>query len=244
MVVGEVTALPRRSRAVDRRGRGSRDIKLFEESVEGLWMYLTLSESITSIAVTSAISGEGKTSLAVQLAISIAGTTGGRTLLIDGDMRSPDVHRLFGIACGPGLVDLLNGDAELGDAIETGFSDQLHVLSAGRTNSSPCRLLQGDSYLQLMEKLKECYDYVIIDTPPILSASEALLMARSADAALLCVRRDFSRLSQVQEAHWRLKAAKVKTAGAVLSGIPVRSYVRRYGEYYCSETSENAPQAQ
>lgn len=240
MVIGEVTALPRKSRAIGRHGRGKREIKLFEESVEGLWMYLTLSDSLRTIAITSAISGEGKTSLAVQLAISIAGTTGGRTLLIDGDMRSPDVHRLFDIDCGPGLVDVLSGEVDLSDAIETGFSDQLHVLTAGRTSSSPCRLLQGDSFPLLMEKLKERYDYVIIDTPPILSASEALLMARSVDTALLCVRRDFSRMSQVHEASWRLKAAKVKTAGAVLSGIPVRSYARRYGEYYCAEPAEVA----
>jgi len=235
LVVGEVTTLPSKSRTRDGRGQGTREFQLFEESVEGLWTYLRLSDSIKSITVASAISGEGKTSLAVQLAISIAGTTGGRTLLIDGDMRSPDVHRLLGIECGPGLVDLLKGGTELEDAIETGFSNQLHVLPAGRTSSSPSRRMQGDAFPRLIEKLKASYDYIVIDTPPILAASEALLMARATDAAVLCVRRDFSRVSQVQEALWRLKAAKVNYAGAVLSGIPTRSYARRYGEYYCND---------
>lgn len=235
MVIGEVTELPRKSRAISRRGRAKREVKIFEESVDGLWMFLALSDTVRTIAVTSAISGEGKTSLAVQLAISIASTTRSRTLLIDGDMRSPDVHRLFEVECGPGLVDVLSGEAELDDAIESDFSDQLHILTAGRTTTSPCRLLQGDDFPVLLERLKEKYDYIVIDTPPILAASESLLIARSVDTALLCVRRDFSRISQVEEASWRLKAAKAKTAGAVLSGIPVRSYARRYGEYYCSE---------
>lgn len=243
LVVGEVTTLPRRSRTNNGQGKGLRELQLFEESVESLWMYLRLSESIKSIAVTSAVSGEGKTSLAVQLAISIAGTTGARTLLIDGDMRSPDVHRLLGIDCGPGLVDLLNGETEIHDAIETGFSDQLHVLTAGRTNSSPSRLMQGNAFPRLIEKLKASYEYIVIDTPPILAASEALLMARCSDAAVLCVRRDFSRVSQVREAQWRLKGTKVNYAGAVLSGIPMRNYARRYGEYYGSDEVQTGSNA-
>src|SRR6185436_18843242 len=197
-----------------------------------------LSDSIKSIAGTSAVSGEGKTSLAVQLVISIAGTTGARTLLIDGDMRSPDVHRLLGIDCCPGLVDLLTDGTELHNAIETGFSDQLHVLTAGRTSSSPSRLMQCNAFPRLIEKLKASYDYIIIDTPPILAANEGLQMARCTDAAVLCVRRDFSRVSQVHEAQRRLKGTKVKYAGAVLGGIPMRSYARRYGEYYCSDDAQ------
>ena len=83
---------------------------------------------------------------------------------------------------------------------------------------------------------KNEYDYILIDTPPILPASESLVMARAADAAVLCARRDYSRIDQVAEAHRRLEEAGVKAAGAVLNGIPSRNYAQRYGSYYYNRT--------
>jgi tyrosine-protein kinase Etk/Wzc len=76
------------------------------------------------------------------------------------------------------------------------------------------------------------YENIIIDTPPILPASEALLMAGAADATILCVRRDFSRVDQVSESVKRLAASGVKVAGAVLNGVPTQHYAYRYGSYY------------
>jgi polysaccharide biosynthesis transport protein len=191
------------------------------------------------LAVASAVSREGKTSLACQLAISMASASGEPTLLIDGDIRSPDIHRIFGIDRSPGLVDVLAGDASPDEAIETGFSDSLHLLTAGQLTTSPHRLFGGGELAQLIETLKGKYRYVIIDTPPILPASEALVIARSADATIVCARRDFSRIGQVKEAFARLQAAGIKTAGAVLNGIPSRDYASRYGSYYYANTQLN-----
>jgi polysaccharide biosynthesis transport protein len=235
-VVGEVTALPRRVHGrTAKDGTPSRELQLFEESIDGLRTYLSLVHSLQGtrvLAVASAISGEGKTSLAAQLAVSIASATGESTLLIDGDTRSPDVHRIFDVDRGPGLVEVLRGESTVDGAIETGFSQKLHLLTAGQLDRSPHRLIGNGEFQQLVDKLRDLYRHIIIDTPPILSASEALVMARTADAAILCVRRDFSRVEQVQEAHARLEAAGVTTAGAVLNGIPAQSYAYRYGSYY------------
>lgn len=233
-VLGEVTALPRRQRSA-KDLRSQRDLQLFEESIDGLRTFLTLRESMLGmkvIAVSSAVSREGKTSIAAQLAVSLASATGERTLLIDGDMRSPDVDKIFGVERGPGLADVLQGDVPIEEAIETDFNDTLHLLTAGNLTCSPHRLLGNGEFAALLSQLRASYHYIVVDTPPILPASEALVMARAADAAILCVRRDFSRLDQVAEARDRLRHSGVKTAGAVLSGIPPRIYERRYGSYY------------
>ena len=118
------------------------------------------------------------------------------------------------------------------EAVDESFSAKLHLLTAGQLTTSPHRLMGKDEFSELVDKLKRKYRYIIIDTPPILPASEALVMARAADATIVCVRRDYSRVSQVREAFLRLQAAGIKTVGAVLNGIPSREYVSRYGSYY------------
>lgn len=232
-VVGEITSLPRRTR----RGAGTkvtRDLQLFEESVDGLRTYLSLVDTLQGLrvlAVTSAISREGKTSVAAQLAVSIAAATGEPTLLIDADLRSPDVHRVFGVDLSPGLADVLSGDLTDDEAIETDFNQTLHLMTAGKLGSSPHRLLGSGEFRALLERLRGTYRYIVIDTPPLLPASEALILARAADAAILSARRDYSRLDQVTEAYTRLRAAGVSFAGVVLNGIPTRHYAYKYGSY-------------
>jgi polysaccharide biosynthesis transport protein len=234
-VVGEITALngpmPNAARL---EAPWRRDVLVFRESVESLRTYLSLAESLRDksvFAVTSAVSGEGKTSLAVQLAISIENATGEPVLLIDGDMRSPDVHNHFGLTSDRGLADVLEGRVELSDAIRWQEGSQLAVLPAGRLTRSPHRLLKQEMRSILFDEVRKRFRYVIIDTPPILPASESLLLAQGADAAVLCMRRDFSRVDQVKEAHDRLMASGVRLAGGVLNGIPLGQYRNKYGAY-------------
>jgi Mrp family chromosome partitioning ATPase len=104
------------------------------------------------------------------------------------------------------------------------------VLPAGFLEGSPHRLLNG-SFADLLQQLRTRYRHIVIDTPPLLPASEALVMARAADATVLCMRRDYSRLDQVQDAHERLEAAKVHVLGGVLNGIPLSHYSRKYTDY-------------
>ncbi len=234
-VVGEITNLPRRLRGPAQDGAPRRDVQLFEESINGLRTYLTLIEASRGrrvLAVTSSISREGKTSLAAQLAMSVANSTGQPTLLIDGDMRSPDIHCIFGVDVGPGLAEVLSGKIPVEEAIETEVSSRLHLLTAGRMSASPHQLTGSGGFAATVEKLRGLYDNIIIDTPPILAASEALLMAGAADAAILCVRRDYSRVDQVNASVQRLAASGVKVAGAVLNGVPTQHYAYRYGSYY------------
>lgn len=241
-VVGEVTVLPRRAESESSRSRkANRELQLFQETVDGLRTVLTLGETLKNvrvIAVTSAVSREGKTSLGVQLAISVARASSERTLLIDGDMRSPDLHRSFDVDRSPGLADLLEGKCSVAEAVRSTESPNIDVLPAGNLTTSPHRVMGNGRFDRLVDQLRATYSHIIIDTPPVLAASEALVMTRVADVALLCVRRDFSRVRQVSEAFARLQKAGVKTAGAVLGGIPPREYIYRYGSYYIENDRE------
>ena len=235
-VVAEVTSLPKAG-AVSRlaSGQKNRELQLFEESIYSLRTYLLLAQaprSLRTLAVASAVSSEGKTSVAVQLAMSIARSTSEPTLLIDGDLRCPDIHTIFEIDRTPGLADVLAKSATLDDAISETVCPSLHVLPAGRLSGVPHHLLDGGGFSGLLEELQIRYQYIVIDTPPILPASEALILARSADVTVVCARRDYSRLEQVAEAYARLRSAGVSVAGSVLNGIAPTSYVYRYGSYY------------
>jgi polysaccharide biosynthesis transport protein len=235
-VVGEIASLPIRiplSKRASTRGIAW-DMHVYEESIDSLRTTLTLSEDLSEmrvLAVTSAVKHEGKTSVAVQLAVSLARATEKLTLLIDGDMRSPDVHRQFGIPLTPGLAEVLSGECTLEEAIVTSWGNNVHLLPAGKLSSSPHKLLGNGAREWLRNSLPDQYRYVIIDTPPVLAASEALVLAKAADACLLCTLRDVSRAGQVKRAFERLTAAGSHPVGAVLSGLPTRAYAHRYGSY-------------
>ncbi len=238
-VVGEIVTLPRVRMGLASRKRLAYGRHLFEESVDGLTTSLVLSESLRDmrvLALASAVSSEGKTSVATELAISIARSTGSPTLLIDGDMRAPDVHRLFDLPVSPGLAELLAGESCLRDAVMGTECHYLDILPAGVLASSPHRLLSSDIFSQLLEEAKAEYRYIIIDTPPVLAASEALLLAKQADAVLLCAMRDRTRLTQLQGAHIRMVSAGINSVGVVMSGVPTQQYASRYGSYSYSKS--------
>lgn len=231
-IVGEIATLPGRHRAFS--ADGNEGLWLFEESVDSLRTGLTLSEDmqgVTAIAVTSACSQEGKTSISAQFALSLSKATGKRTLIVDGDMRAPDLHIVFDTGDDVGLADVLEEKCTPEEAIVPTFSENLDLLPAGQLKSSPHRLVGNGVLASLITKLKEQYSYIVIDTPPILSAAEALVMAKAADVSLVCAMRNVSRVDQVRNAFDRLTKADARPVGIVLNGVPVRRYAYAYGKY-------------
>jgi capsular exopolysaccharide synthesis family protein len=236
-VMGEIARFPNKiSVAPTASSRGLDDaLRLFEESVDTLGTSLRLAEDLRHIhvlAVTSASSHEGKTSVAAQLAVSISNATKEKTLLVDGDMRSPDIHRIFGVDAEPGLEDILNGDCELYEAIVTDWSENLHILPAGKLGVNPHRLLANGTARDLFAILARQYRYVIVDTPPVLAAGESLILCEAADATLMCAMWDVTRADQVRRACKKLAMAGVQTTGTILNGVPASRYRYRYGKYH------------
>lgn len=231
--VTEIAALPSRSRAL-LSGRREDRLDLFIESVDGLRTSLMVPsgrKEVRVFAVTSAIPGEGKTSLSTQFALSLASATGEPTLLIDGDLRYPDLHNAFELELSPGLADVFDNTCPASEAIVKARGDNLFVLPAGELTGNPHRVTANGRFRELIGELRTHFKYIVIDTPPILPASEALVMAKAADATLLVARRDHSRLSLVKEASQKIVNSGSKFAGVVLSGVPSRDYQYRYGAY-------------
>ncbi|QEG42469.1 polysaccharide biosynthesis tyrosine autokinase [Roseimaritima ulvae] len=226
-VVGEVSRLP--------AGSGSRrSRRLFEESIDTLRSNLFLSvrtRDTRSIAVASSMSGEGKSSVASQLAISIAKATGELVLLVDADLRCPDQHDIFGLEMGPGLCGVLSEEATLKDAVDTSLGDLIHVLPAGHLTSSPHRLINPSAMRDFVDRALADYRFVVVDTAPVLAAGETLAVASAVDSTLLCVMRDVSRTENLTRSMRRLEASGANIAGTVFSGVSPREYAYRYGNY-------------
>jgi capsular exopolysaccharide synthesis family protein len=234
--LGEVTLFPVQFGEPGRRGgdRFLRDRQMFTESIEAVRVALMLSPNIhdvRTLVISSAVSREGKSSLASSLAMSLAKSTRKPTLLIDADLRCPRLHVAFGIAESPGLVDVVMGGCRLDEAVVRVAAPALDILPAGRLTSTPHDLLHREELADLLALLRTKYRYVIIDSPPILAASEALVLASAADGTLVCTMRDRSRGPQFRMACERLAASGARVLGTVFSGIPSHSWAYKYGGY-------------
>jgi capsular exopolysaccharide synthesis family protein len=163
--------------------------------------------------------------------MSLARASGQRTLLIEGDLRSPQMHKRFDIAHGIGLIDVLTGHCSAEEAIVSNLTRSFDVLPAGKLSANPHTLFGGEQFPELIAELKKKYRYIVLDTPPLLAASEALVLSKIADGALLCAMQDVSRTPQLRLAHQRLLASGTNVLGAVLNGVPVGQYLSLYGDY-------------
>ena len=234
-VLAEVASLPtRRSTGKTPSAGYFRERVTFEESIDSLrvtLMHLPEAKQLTTLLVTSAVSGEGKTNLAASLAISLARATHEPLLIVDGDMRDPDVHEIFGVELRPGLAQVLDDTCPLETAIVKTEVDNVDLLPAGRLKNSPHFLLRNGAFESLLTGLRSKYRYVIVDSPPVLSASESVVLAHACDAVLICSRCDYSRSIQLRAAKERLLSAGARVLGAVISGVPTRSWAQRYGGY-------------
>jgi succinoglycan biosynthesis transport protein ExoP len=183
-----------------------------------------------SVLITSATCGEGKTTLAAQLAERCA-NAGLLTLLIDADIRRPSLSRMFDLPTSQGLANVLRGETRAEEAITVvGEAGGFHFLPAGSPRIDPSRLLHEGRLSKLLASARESFDIVIVDAPPVLPVPDALSIGRWVDAAVLAVRFDASRYPLVDRANRRLAAVGVPVIGAVVSGVGVGdgSY---YGDY-------------
>ena len=235
-VYGEIARLPNRrvGGTAKTNGHFDRSLQIFRDSFDTLSTNLILSldlREVRVLAVASAVNSEGKTSVAAELARRLAENMHAKVLLIDADMRSPDVHRLFQIPGEPGLADVLARQATLEEAVVTTWSDDLHLLPAGRLQASPVALLGNGNVRAILDQVLDDYRFIIIDTPPVLPTGESLILSHAADATLLCVMCDVSRSDQVRRAYQRLLLSGSHHVGLVVNGVPAQEYQRRYGRY-------------
>lgn len=178
------------------------------------------------LLVTSAVSGEGKTTTAVNTAAALA-TCGATVLLIDGDLRLSRCHEAIGLAEAPGLTEYLLGEVTSEPIQETSV-ERLSFLSAGRFVANPSELLTSWRMAKLLQMARERYDFVVIDSPPLLAVSDGLLLANLSDGVIVVTERGRSRHDHLRTILQRLHHTGAVAVGAVLNRGDADSEYYRY----------------
>jgi len=207
------------------------------ESYRSIRTALLLSSAdspVKTIAVTSALPGEGKTVSVANLAITLA-QSGKTVLVVDADLRRPRQHRLFKIKNTFGLTTYLTDSVELKDVVKSTEIPNLFVVNAGPIPPNPAELLGSDKMARFIKMMKDECDYILFDLPPMLEISDALVLGAKVDGMVLVVHGDKTSREALKKAREKLDMLKVRTIGVVINNVNVthRGYYY-YKDYYHS----------
>jgi protein-tyrosine kinase len=187
------------------------------------------SQPLRSILISSSVPMEGKTTVAANLAHAFVRQSGCRTLLIDGDLRSPRLGELLGAPLTPGLADYLQGEATETDIIQAGPQEGLFFVPAGVHVTHPAELISNGRMKQFLDRVGSLFEWIILDSSPVLPVSDATVLAGMCDGVLLVVRSGSTLTESAQKACQELKGARI--LGAVLNAAEDAA---EYGAYYKS----------
>lgn len=191
--------------------------------------------SMGVLAVTSAEPREGKSFLSVSIA-SVLCSGPRKTLIIDGDLRRPRIGSIFGKKVEtPGLTSMLTqNDVKLQSVVHRSGIPGLYYMPSGPLPPNPVSLLESDRMAKLLNRLREIFDYIIIDSPPVIGFSDARILADMADAAILVVKEGLASADLVRQAKYMISTNRCRIIGAVLNMADRRSsfYGGRYSKYY------------
>ena len=213
--------------------------------------FSALDKNIKSIVLTSASPQEGKTSVAANLAIAMA-QAGSKTLLVDTDLRKPTLYRIFGVDASPGVTELLLSNYDFSETVKTVTDimmgkismdkimltpgvDNLHILTCGTIPLNPAELIQSQKFKSFIDEIQDQYDVVLMDTPPLISAADASILAINADAVLLVYRAGKVARGILKRAKAQLEQVKANIIGVVLNDVKAETsldYDKYYQYYY------------
>jgi capsular exopolysaccharide synthesis family protein len=189
------------------------------DSVDGartMLLHIARREGLKVVMIASAQPAEGKTSLSGQLAASLA-RAGRRTLLIDADLRKPALHELFSVADAPGLSEVLRDTDPLTGVIQATPVPNLFLMAAGRSDESVLQILASEATAGILQALRQDYDFILVDSSPVLPVPDGLMIAQHVDGVLFSVMQRVSRLPSVKAACQRLAMVGARILGAVVS---------------------------
>lgn len=241
-VVGTLPKMPEAARRNNREGVQPKDLawqnQLNEavDSIRTMLLHSARTDNLHVVMISSALSGEGKTSLASQLAASLA-RVWRKTLLIDGDLRNPANHELFGMGLEPGFSEVLRGEVSAQDVIRPTPLSRLWLMPAGQWDNHAIQALSQDSLRSLFEGLKQQYDFLIIDSSPLLPVADSLALAQHVDGVIFAILRDVSRAPSVQLAQEKLNNLGIRTLGAVLIGAKNELGFKKDVQTYAAATA-------
>ena len=202
-----------------------------------------------TLVVTSCEPSEGKTTTTINLAMTLA-QTGASVLIIDGDMRRPSIHAAFGIENKDGLSSVLSSsmsEAEVLNLVQQEAESGLYLLTAGPVPPNPAELVGSDQMRKLIQKLGSTFDHIVIDSPPIASFTDGVLLSAVSDGVILVVRANECSRKILQRAHQSLLDVGAKVLGVVLNRVSTRTTnyyynSRYYSKYYQAESKHGEGQ--
>ncbi len=201
-------------------------------------LLLSRAGGVKSLVITSALPQEGKTTTAANLAV-VLGQLGKRVLLVDADLHQPKVHEVFEVSGKPGLVSILAEGIEPSRAIVKTRVPGVFVVPAGPDSPNPSGLLASDAMHRFMELALSNFDYVIVDTPPVLPVSDTLVFAQQTDGVVLCVRGGRTSREEVARARDLMQRGGIPILGVLINGLESGPGYRQY-EYGYGPTREVA----
>jgi capsular exopolysaccharide synthesis family protein len=169
--------------------------------------------------VTSAHRGEGKSTVASHLALTVARFRGKRSLVVDADLRRPRQHEIFKVRQKPGLLECLEGKCDPLEVVKETPIENLKVIPSGRTVPSPAHLFEGDVLAEIFEKIKFYYDIVIVDSAPVIPVSDPMLIASEMDGVILVLLAGMTPRSVALRAKNILLDAEANLIGAVVNNL-------------------------
>jgi polysaccharide biosynthesis transport protein len=199
------------------------------------------------IMVTSALPQEGKSTTSINCAIVLA-QKGVRVLLIDADLRRPSIHKTLGMAPRSGLSNVLTGSTTLQQAItRSPILPNLHILPAGTPPPNPAELLASSNMRDVLAQLREQYDHIVVDTPPTLSVTDAVVLSPRADAVVLVIRSAQTTKQALRRSRDVLVSVNAKVCGVLLNAVDLSSpdyyyyyeYQGKYARYYQDDESSS-----
>ena len=177
--------------------------------------YSSFDNKYQTLVVTSANPGEGKTTVAGNLALVLAQGES-KVLLVDCDMRRPSIHKLFKISNTYGISDLLVGNKKL-ESVANKYNDNLSIVPAGKIPPNPAEMLASKAMTAFLEEMKNYFDYIVLDTPPLQAVTDAQVLSTKADGSLIIIRAGVTKKEAINNAVSIIKKVKGNIIGTVLN---------------------------
>lgn len=204
--------------------------------------FSSIDKPVKVIVVTSSGPGEGKTTTTANLAITFA-QSGSKVLLIDADLRKPRVHKLFGLTNQKGLSNILANREDYNDYVNISPAENLHVITCGAIPPNPSELLSTNAMKQFIEKVKNDYDIVFVDTPPVGTVTDAAILSTVADGTILVASSGKVEVDAAKRAKLLLENVNANILGVVLNMLDknAQGNYYYYSYYYYGESGSDIP---
>lgn len=192
--------------------------------------YASIDSKYQVISCVSSTKGEGKTTSLLNLAY-VYSLKGFKVLVIDLDLRAPNVHHFFNISNDKGITDYLAGKVGEEEIIHKNIKENYDVITAGSRVPFPAKVLESHKIIEFLEKLKKNYDYIFVDTSPLLLFADTLIISKFIDAFIFVTSVNVSKKNEIKEATKLIKTNNLNVVGSIVCQVPLTKRQNKYGYY-------------